>query len=229
MFKLVRLLNRKRLLYKFESPPDAQTRIFSRGKHNDPGRFSGRSNKAVPSGRCRRVVAKTARQAFGYQPHQTVSLLRQQGRAPDCDPAEDSRRVTGRDVCARSNRRICNSSPESSQLCFCKFAVSNEKEYFFLFSDEIENTRNSKAYLKQRQALFNFIVEIAKDAQVKGQTDLDGRTLANLAWATMHGLFLLHFRGQFVEGRSFEDLFESAMSLLFGPAKDEASGSSGRR
>lgn len=104
----------------------------------------------------------------------------------------------------------------AASYALCEFAISNEKEYFFLFSDDIEPASNSKAYLKQRHSLFNFIVDIAKDAQAKGQTELDGRTLANLAWASMHGLFLLHFRGQLVEGRSFEDLFESAMNLLFG-------------
>jgi AcrR family transcriptional regulator len=117
----------------------------------------------------------------------------------------------------------------AASYALCDFAVANQSEYFFLFSDEIEDASNAKAYLKQRHALFNFVVEIAREAQAKGQTPLDGRTLANLAWASMHGLFMLHFRGQLVEGRSFDDLFESAMTLLFGTEQKSKSKQTSKR
>ncbi|WP_182482240.1 TetR/AcrR family transcriptional regulator [Henriciella barbarensis] len=229
MFELGRLLNRKRLLYEFESP------LMPRPAYSAEENTTIREDFLDGAIKLFRQVGAEELSLRRLAKHLDIShtkLYRYFGSKEELLIAIRQKILEELQVEMYAQDPTDASATarlRAASYAFCKFAVSNEKEYFFLFSDEIENTRNSKAYLKQRQALFNFIVEIAKQAQVKGQTDLDGRTLANLAWATMHGLFLLHFRGQFVEGRSFEDLFESAMSLLFGPAKDEACGSSGSR
>lgn len=95
------------------------------------------------------------------------------------------------------------------------FCTEHRKEYLFLFSEA--NTADEIAELIQlRHKVFNYIVEIAKIAHTEGYTTLDGRTLAHLSWATLHGLFLLNFGGQLMEGRTFEELLESAAEHLFG-------------
>jgi AcrR family transcriptional regulator len=101
------------------------------------------------------------------------------------------------------------------------FASQNQAEYFFLFSDPVRETEVDKDILEARHGIFNFIVEIAEAAHKAGDTRMDGRTLANLSWAMLHGLFALGFRGQLMEGRSFEELLESAMHLLFAPARSK--------
>lgn len=96
------------------------------------------------------------------------------------------------------------------------FANNNPDQYLFLFATTNKTSELSEELLQLRHEVFNDIVAIAKEA---GETDLDGRTLANLAWAMLHGLFMLHFQGQLIEGRSFEELFESALDNMFGPSQ----------
>jgi len=94
------------------------------------------------------------------------------------------------------------------------FATHYKKEYLFLFL-EINAQEETQAFIDMKHKVFNYIVDIAKLANAEGHTNMDGRTLANLSWATFHGLFLLHFSGQLIEGRSFETLLESAINVLF--------------
>lgn len=99
------------------------------------------------------------------------------------------------------------------------FAVQNPDEYLFLFATTSKSSELSEDLVELRHAVFNDIVAIAKIAQAEGETPLNGRTLSNLAWAMLHGLFMLHFQGQLIEGRSFDELFENALDQMFGPSQ----------
>lgn len=96
------------------------------------------------------------------------------------------------------------------------FATNNQVEYLFLFATAEMNTELSDDLVELRHEVFNDIVSIANIAYENGQTPLNGRTLANLAWAMLHGLFMLNFQGQLIEGRSFDELFEDALDQMYG-------------
>ncbi len=97
-----------------------------------------------------------------------------------------------------------------------EFASENRVEYLFLFATAEKDTELSDDLIEKRHDVFNDIVAIANIAKENGHTPLDGRTLANLAWAMLHGLFMLNFLGQLIEGRTFEELFEDALDQMFG-------------
>lgn len=99
------------------------------------------------------------------------------------------------------------------------FATENPDQYLFLFAAKNKSSELSKELLHLRHDVFNDIVDIASTANATAHSKLDGRTLANLAWAMLHGLFMLNFQGQLIEGRSFDELFESALDNMFGPSQ----------
>lgn len=96
------------------------------------------------------------------------------------------------------------------------FATKNQDEYMFLFAGTDNGSEHAADLIELRHEVFNDIVEIANLVRHDGQTALNGRTLANLAWAMLHGLFMLNFQGQLIEGRSFDELFEDALDQMFG-------------
>lgn len=98
------------------------------------------------------------------------------------------------------------------------FATGSPDEYVFLFGTTHRSTAHSDELLELRHETFNDIVVMSKLANKNGDTKMDGRTLANLAWAMLHGLFMLNFQGQLIEGRSFDDLFEEALDQMYGRA-----------
>lgn len=96
------------------------------------------------------------------------------------------------------------------------YASNNRDEYMFLFASRETETGLSKDLLALRHEVFNDVVAIANLAAERGEIGLSGRTVANLAWAMLHGLFMLNFQDQLIEGRSFEELFEDALDQMFG-------------
>jgi AcrR family transcriptional regulator len=102
------------------------------------------------------------------------------------------------------------------------FAVDNPDQYLFLFATTNKTSELSEELLQLRHDVFNDIVAIASEAKKSGHSKQDGRTLANLAWAMLHGLFMLHFQDQLIEGRSFDELFEQALDIMFGPSQKKA-------
>lgn len=96
------------------------------------------------------------------------------------------------------------------------YASNNRDEYMFLFASRETETDLSEDLLALRHEVFNDVVAIANLAAERGDIALSGRTVANLAWAMLHGLFMLNFQDQLIEGRSFEELFEDALDQMFG-------------
>lgn len=97
-----------------------------------------------------------------------------------------------------------------------RFAKENQSEYLFLFGAGERDSELSEDFLQLRHEVFNDVVAIANLAHQQGQIPMDGRTTANLAWAMLHGLFMLNFQNQLIEGRSFDELFETALDQMFG-------------
>jgi AcrR family transcriptional regulator len=105
-----------------------------------------------------------------------------------------------------------------SLLCYARAYPTH---YQFLFSSPVSK-ESGRDTLQARHAAFDFVVHLAMLADEKGSIMLEPRTLANLAWATLHGLIMLELSNQLREGRALEDLLEAALDLLFGPPGDQA-------
>lgn len=100
-----------------------------------------------------------------------------------------------------------------------KFAVENPRDYHFLFSASQFELEADQALISLRHTVFNYVVKLAEQASREGLISSDPRTLANLAWASLHGIITLNQNNQLLEGRYLEDLVEQALEMLFGPDK----------
>lgn len=94
------------------------------------------------------------------------------------------------------------------------YARAYPKQYQFLFSSPLSK-ETSQASLAARHSAFDFVVKLAEQAAANGLIKLEPRTLANLAWANLHGLIMLDLGNQLREGRALEDLLEASLDLLF--------------
>lgn len=95
-----------------------------------------------------------------------------------------------------------------------RYARSYPNHYQFLFSSPVSK-ESGRETLQTRHTVFDFVVELAVLASKNESTLLEPRTLANLSWATLHGLIMLDLSNQLREGRALEDLLEAALELLF--------------
>lgn len=89
-------------------------------------------------------------------------------------------------------------------------------EYRFVFSAEQPDLAKRKTLLALRHKVFGHIVEIAQEAKEQGVITMEPRTWVHLAWATLHGILTLNESNQLIEGRSVDDLANSALDLLLG-------------
>ena len=90
-------------------------------------------------------------------------------------------------------------------------------QYQFLFSTPISRDAG-RASIQARHTAFNYVVTLAELAARAGSISIEPRTLANLAWANLHGLIMLDLGNQLREGRDIDDLLEASLDLLFGPS-----------
>ena len=98
------------------------------------------------------------------------------------------------------------------------FAKKYPKEYHFLFSATQLADEEDLPLLRLRHMVFNYVVDMAEQARREGLIESDARTLVNLAWSLLHGAISLNDNNQLLEGRSFDDLMDHALTLLFGAA-----------
>lgn len=102
-----------------------------------------------------------------------------------------------------------------------KYAKRHPKYYQFLFTSSFEE-KIARETLLARHAVFEFVVKIADLAAHEGAIEMEPRTLANLAWATLHGLIMLQLNNQLREGRTLSELAEAALDLLFATSRSTA-------
>lgn len=78
--------------------------------------------------------------------------------------------------------------------------------------------------LRARQAAFDYLVAIVKQAVDAGLVDADPRTLVHVGWSGVHGLLSLHTAGQLVHGRCLDELIEPLFRTTMAPlfAGDDA-------
>ena len=100
-----------------------------------------------------------------------------------------------------------------------KFARKHSDYYVFMFAVPRSATSARSLGQSTRHSVFDHVVEIARIAHNDGKIDVAPRTLANLSWAMLHGLIMLELNEQLYEGRTLDELAESAIELLF-TAKD---------
>lgn len=96
-----------------------------------------------------------------------------------------------------------------------KFARDHSDYYLFMFAVPRSATNVRSLGQTTRHSVFDHVVDIARIAHDVGTIDVPPRTLANLSWAMLHGLIMLELNEQLYEGRTLDELAESAIDMLF--------------
>lgn len=96
-----------------------------------------------------------------------------------------------------------------------KFATRHSDYYVFMFAVPRSATHPRSLGLSTRHSVFDHVVSLAQLAYDQELIDTRPRTLANLSWAMMHGLIMLELNDQLDEGRTLDELAESAINMVF--------------
>lgn len=96
-----------------------------------------------------------------------------------------------------------------------KFGTKHSDYYLFMFAAPRSATNPQLPGSSTRTSVFDHVVSLAQLAHEQGLIDRRPRTMANISWAMMHGLIMLELNGQLNEGRSFDELAETAIEMIF--------------
>ena len=100
-------------------------------------------------------------------------------------------------------------------LAYVETALARPSRYALLFDLSQPGTPTAEMAAAREQA-FSICTRVVSTAEAKGELQLnfDPLTVAHLFWAGMHGIVALNLAGQFVMGRSVEQLVQPLIRTL---------------